>query len=235
VSEETYQVEKVISNKFEKGQYFFYIKWKGYSDAFNSWEPEGHLEPDLLESLMEDIKKEKVLSNSLPSKRPKISQGNPNKSHNNNSHSPTDSSSHRKLPHCHDQLGSPSKGNTINPTNLRSSSKYLSSNASSCSSSGVSSLSPASSSSSSTSCQSPNNSSNKTSNQSNDQLRENERLLASLIPGKIVSIESNIQGRKAALVKFVNQEPLAWVEYDYAKEKMPELLLDYYENILVFA
>lgn len=236
VSEETYEVEQVLGNKFENGQYLFLIKWKGYSDAFNSWEPERHLEPDLLESLMEDIKKEKVFS-SKPYKRPNICQGySPRRSL-----QPPISSSNthhhlRSLPKTNTLSLPSSKGiSSINEMDVSTS--KLSSKSSSCSSSGVSSLpSPSSPSSSRTSCQSPNNLAiNSPHDISRDRLKENDRVLSTLIPGKVVSIENNVQGRKAALVKFLNQDPLAWIDYDYAKCRMPDLVLDYYENILVFA
>ncbi|KAH6922651.1 hypothetical protein HPB50_017460 [Hyalomma asiaticum] len=35
-----YEVERVLEIKKEKGQTWFYIKWKGWSDLYNSWETE---------------------------------------------------------------------------------------------------------------------------------------------------------------------------------------------------
>lgn len=43
-----YQVEDVLKKKVENGQVFYRIKWKGYSSAFNSWEPAKHLSSDLI-------------------------------------------------------------------------------------------------------------------------------------------------------------------------------------------
>jgi len=34
-----YQVEKILKKKKIKGKTFAFIKWKGYPDEFNSWEP----------------------------------------------------------------------------------------------------------------------------------------------------------------------------------------------------
>lgn len=50
-SQPVYEVESVLDIKLENGAYFFLIKWKGYADHFNSWEPEQHLEPELLADL----------------------------------------------------------------------------------------------------------------------------------------------------------------------------------------
>jgi len=47
--EENYEVEKVVDDKTEKGKKFYLVKWKGYSDADNTWEPESSLScPDLV-------------------------------------------------------------------------------------------------------------------------------------------------------------------------------------------
>jgi len=34
-----FQVEKILKKKKMKGKTYALIKWKGYSDKFNSWEP----------------------------------------------------------------------------------------------------------------------------------------------------------------------------------------------------
>ncbi len=41
-----YEVEKIIKHRKNKktGKIEYFIKWKGYSDKFNSWEPENNLE-----------------------------------------------------------------------------------------------------------------------------------------------------------------------------------------------
>lgn len=41
-------MEDVLKKKVENGQVFYRIKWKGYSSAFNSWEPAKHLSSDLI-------------------------------------------------------------------------------------------------------------------------------------------------------------------------------------------
>lgn len=37
-------VEKVVDKKFEAGKPYYLIKWKGFSDKDNTWEPVGHLD-----------------------------------------------------------------------------------------------------------------------------------------------------------------------------------------------
>ncbi|EAY20210.1 hypothetical protein TVAG_021570 [Trichomonas vaginalis G3] len=42
--EEIYEVEKIVDHKKQKdGTYVYYIKWKGYTDEDNTWEPEANL------------------------------------------------------------------------------------------------------------------------------------------------------------------------------------------------
>jgi hypothetical protein len=49
--EEEFQVEKIIRSEMRGGKLLYYIKWKGYSDAENTWEPESNLVncPELLQ------------------------------------------------------------------------------------------------------------------------------------------------------------------------------------------
>jgi len=39
-----YQVEKILRRKKMKGKTYALVKWKGYSDKFNSWEPLEHVQ-----------------------------------------------------------------------------------------------------------------------------------------------------------------------------------------------
>ncbi|CAF4598235.1 unnamed protein product [Rotaria sp. Silwood1] len=41
---EDYDVEKIVSKRINgKGRIFYLIKWKGYSTAYNTWEPKDHV------------------------------------------------------------------------------------------------------------------------------------------------------------------------------------------------
>jgi len=46
-----YQVEKILRKKKIKGKTYALVKWKGYADKFNSWEP------------LEEVKREASIPN----------------------------------------------------------------------------------------------------------------------------------------------------------------------------
>lgn len=74
--EEEYVVEKIINHRYtKKGKLEYYLKWKGFSDVDNTWEPAENLNcPELVEVYeSEKLKKEKEKKAGKSSKTPKPS------------------------------------------------------------------------------------------------------------------------------------------------------------------
>ncbi|XP_032363363.1 chromobox protein homolog 1-like [Etheostoma spectabile] len=56
--EEEYVVEKVLDRRVVKGRVEFLLKWKGFSDEDNTWEPQDNLDLDLITEYMQRHKEE---------------------------------------------------------------------------------------------------------------------------------------------------------------------------------
>ena len=57
----SYEVEEIVKKKFIKGEPFYNVKWTGYDESQNTWEPENHLPGAMVQEFNENNIKQKNL------------------------------------------------------------------------------------------------------------------------------------------------------------------------------
>lgn len=71
VEEEEYIVEKILNKRVIEGKLEYYLKWKGYPDSENTWEPVENLDcPEMIKAFEENFKKKKT--EGAPDKKRKL-------------------------------------------------------------------------------------------------------------------------------------------------------------------
>ena len=65
-----YIVEKIVGKKIENGTELYYVKWKGFSEDENTWEPRSHFnDTSLIEKYDNQNNKNKIKKEKKPEKK----------------------------------------------------------------------------------------------------------------------------------------------------------------------